>query len=57
MSRMASLLGGVLCLGLAGASGYWSIRPTPPPPVVVEPGLVIEPATKQFGEVSSSDVL
>lgn len=58
MGRLVSLLGGLLCLGLAGASGHWAVRGNSSKPIPVKPtGLVIEPPAKQFGEVSSSDVL
>lgn len=49
MSRMQSLLGGQACLMLAGASGYWTVRPA------ADPELSFDTRVADFGEVEPGD--
>lgn len=56
MSRTASLLGGLLCLGLAVASGYWTARSMFAGPGPAASGVVVEPAEHDFGTVAQGQV-
>ena len=57
MSRTASLLLGVLCLGLAGAGVVKTIRAASTSPPVQPTELKVSPPTSEFGDVTSENTL
>lgn len=57
MSRAVSLLGGLLCLGLAGASGYWASRTPAARTTRPQTGIAVEPEQHDFGMVAPDQVV
>lgn len=58
VSRVLSSLGGLVCLGLAGAAGYVALSPAKPAPEAPPPpALVVEQPVHDFGVVGQMETL